>query len=79
MGIIMAKFKYEIKKYIGTISTSSDEKVATEVNIISYNDAPEKVDIRSWNKETGRMYKGIALTYSEAQTLKDLLSNLEKN
>ena len=53
--------------------------MATEVNIISYNDAPEKVDIRSWNKETGRMYKGIALTYSEARTLKDLLSNLEEN
>lgn len=54
----MKEFKYEIKKHIGTISTSLNGKVTTEVNLISYNDAPEKVDIRSWNKETGRMYKG---------------------
>lgn len=43
----MKEFKYEIKKHIGTVSTSLNGKVTTEVNLISYNNAPEKVDIRS--------------------------------
>lgn len=43
----MKEFKYEIKKHIRTISTSLSGKVTTEVNLISYNNAPEKVDIRS--------------------------------
>lgn len=75
----MKEFKYEIKKHIGTISASSNGKVTTEVNLISYNDAPEKVDIRSWNKETGRMYKGITLTKEEAETLGKMLLGMKES
>lgn len=71
--------KYEIKKHIGTVSTSADGKYTTEVNMISYNDAPEKVDIRKWNKETGRMYKGITLTHDEAVSLGEILLDMKEN
>ena len=73
------EFKYEIKKHYGTVSTSEDGKYSTEVNLISYNDAPAKVDIRTWNKETGRMFKGITLTGDEAKTLAQILLGIEEN
>lgn len=44
-----------------------------EVNLISYNDAPAKVDVRTWNKETGKMYRGITLTPEEAENLGQIL------
>lgn len=71
------EFKYEIKKHLGTVSRSDDGKYTTEVNMISYNDAPAKIDIRNWNKETGRMYKGITLTQEEAKVLGQILLNME--
>lgn len=71
------EFKYEIKKHLGTVSRSDDGKYTTEVNLISYNDAPAKIDIRNWNKETGRMYKGITLTQEEAKILGQILLNME--
>ena len=69
----MNEFKYEIQKHFGTVSTSEDGRFALEVNLISYNDAPAKVDIRTWNKETGRMYKGITMTEEEAESLGQIL------
>ena len=69
--------KYEIKKHYGTVSTSADGKYATEVNLISYNNAPAKVDVRTWNKETGPMYKGITLTADEAVSLGQILMNMK--
>lgn len=75
----MKEFKYEIKKHIGTVSTSPDGKYATEVNMISYNNAPVKVDIRNWNKETGKMYKGIALNKHETEKLLQILLGMEES
>ena len=72
------EFKYEIKKHFGTVSTSEDGKYATEVNLISYNDAPAKVDVRTWNKETGKMFKGITLTTDEAKTLGQILIGIKE-
>ncbi|MCB5599869.1 YdbC family protein [Blautia hansenii] len=69
----MKEFKYEIKKHIATVSKSNDGQIALEVNLISYNDAPAKVDVRTWNKETGKMYKGITLTHEEAENLGQIL------
>lgn len=75
----MKDFKYEIVEHIGTVSTSPDGMYATEVNMISYNDAPAKVDIRNWNKETGKMYKGIALNKHETKKLIQLLLGMEES
>lgn len=71
------EFKYKIEKHLGTVSRSDDGRFALEVNLISYNDAPAKIDIRNWNKETGRMYKGITLTQEEAKILGQILLNME--
>ena len=71
------EFKYKIEKHLGTVSRSDDGKYTTEVNLISYNDAPAKIDIRNWNKETGVMYKGITLTQEEAKILGQILLKME--
>ena len=73
----MKNFKYEIVEHIGTVSTSPDGKYATEVNMISYNNAPAKVDIRNWNKETGQMYKGITLNRHETEKLVQILLGMK--
>ena len=73
----MKEFKYEIVEHIGTISASPDGMYATEVNLISYNNAPAKVDIRNWNKETGKMYKGIALNKHETEMLLQILLGMK--
>ena len=69
----MREFQYEITKHIGTVSTSDDGRLALEVNEISYNGAPAKVDIRTWNKENDKMYKGITLTHDDASALGRML------
>ncbi len=71
-------FKYEIQEHIGTVSSSEDGRFATEVNLISYNDAPAKVDIRRWNKETNTMMKGITMTIQQAVNLGEILLGLKE-
>ena len=73
------EFTYRIQKHYGTISTSADGRCATEVNLIRFNDAPAKIDVRTWNKETGQMYRGITLTAEEASNLAQILLGLGEN
>lgn len=70
----MAKdFSYEITEQLGTLSASEDGNYTTEVNRIAYNGAEPKLDIRRWNKATGRMGKGITLNEAEVEALKAIL------
>lgn len=62
-------FNYEIKERIAVLSESEDGRYTTEVNMISYNGAPEKLDIRKWNRADDRMGKGVTLTEEEATAL----------
>lgn len=62
-------FQYEIKERIAVLSESEDGRYTTEINMISYNGADPKVDIRKWNRAEDRMGKGIALTKEEAGAL----------
>ncbi len=71
----MAEPKWDLVKNLGFISESSGWK--KEVNIISWNDKPPKVDIRSWDAEHKRMSKGITLNKEEVKKLKELLISLD--
>ena len=71
----MGEFSYEIKERLGTISTSG--KYSKELNIISYNGAEQKFDLRNWITEedgTRKMQKGLTLTKEEVLKLKELLA-----
>lgn len=71
----MADIKFEIIETLGVISTSS-KGWTTEVNRVSWNDKPAKIDIRDWSPDHEKMGKGITLTDEEAQVLKEILENI---
>lgn len=66
-------FKYEVVKNIGVLKTSGN--TTTEINLISYNGAEPKYDIRKWDRVNDKMYKGITLSKEEVKILKLLLNN----
>jgi hypothetical protein len=68
----MADIKYEIVKELGVISTNA-RGWNTELNMVSWNDAPAKYDIRPWSPDHSRMGKGITLTEEELLSLAELI------
>ena len=50
-----------------------------ELNLISWNNAAPKYDIRDWAPEHEKMGKGLTLTADEIVSLKQILSELEVN
>lgn len=68
----MAEFKYEIVKEIGVLSENA-KGWRKELNMISWNGAAPKYDIRDWAPGHEKMGKGVTLTEEEIQTLKGLL------
>jgi Uncharacterized protein conserved in bacteria len=73
--IMMADIKYEIKKELGNISESA-KGWTKEVNLISWNGAAPKYDIRDWAPEHEKMGKGITLTKEEVQQLYKILGEI---
>ena len=49
-----------------------------EVNLISWNGRPAKLDIRNWQRDHAKCGKGIALTREEAEELVKLLNEILK-
>ena len=72
----MAEVKYKIIKELGVISESSGGW-QKQLNLISWNDAAPKYDIRDWSANREKARKGITLSPSELQSLIDLLGEIE--
>lgn len=68
----MADFQYEIVEEIGVLSENA-KGWRKELNMISWNGAAPKYDIRDWSPEHEKMGKGVTLTEAEIQKLKELL------
>ena len=68
----MADIKFEIRKEIGVLSENA-KGWRKELNLISWNDAAPKYDIRDWAPEHEKMGKGVTLTKEEAEELLKLL------
>ena len=66
------EFRYEITEHIGVISESAGGWTK-ELNMVSYNGAAPKYDIRDWAPEHEKMSKGITLTDEEDENLMKLL------
>ncbi|MCD8049996.1 MAG: hypothetical protein LUG52_10500 [Clostridia bacterium] len=49
---------------------------AKEINLVSYNGASPKYDIRSWDPQHEKMGKGITLTRDELVRLESVLKEL---
>lgn len=63
---------FDVKENIGVVSKSATGWLR-EVNLISWNNGPAKVDIRDWDQDHLHMSKGITLREDEAQKVMELL------
>ncbi len=68
----MADFTFEILQEVGVLSETS-KGWRKELNLVSWNGASPKYDIREWAPGHEKMGKGITLTVEEAEKLKELL------
>ena len=68
----MAEFKYEITRELGVLSESKSGWTR-ELNLISWNGAEAKFDIRDWSPDHEKMGKGISLNADEVDKLKKIL------
>lgn len=71
----MADIKFDIVEEIGVLSENA-KGWKKELNLISWNGAAPKYDIRDWSPEHEKMGKGVTLTREEAIQLKDILNKL---
>ncbi len=71
------KFDYEITQHIVTLKEAGYR--TKELNMVAYNGAAPKYDIRVWMHfdEGIKMGKGITLDADEARALRDALNGLE--
>ncbi len=68
----MAEFKFEITQELGVLSESKSGW-KRELNLISWNGAEPKFDIRDWSPDHEKMGKGISLNPNEVDKLKKIL------
>ena len=66
-------FRYNIVEEIGVLSENA-KGWRKELNLISWNGATPKYDIREWAPEHEKMGKGVTLTKEELEALKKLIS-----
>ena len=72
---VMADIKFEIKEELGVLSESA-KGWTKELNLISWNGAEAKYDLRDWSPNHEKMGKGITLTADEVQELYKLLNRI---
>ena len=68
----MPDIKFEIKKELGVLSENV-KGWRKELNLVSWNGAAPKYDIRDWAPGHEKMGKGTTLTEEEAEKLLELL------
>ena len=68
-------FEYEIVQNIAILSTDKSGWTK-ELNLVSYNGAPPKYDIRSWDINHEKMSKGVTLSKEELVQLESVLREL---
>jgi hypothetical protein len=70
------EFHFEIINHVGILSTSSTGW-RKELNIVKWNDANPKIDIREWDSEHEKMSRGASLNAKEAEKLRELLEEYD--
>ena len=69
---------YEIKAMVGTIGTKKNGW-RKELNIVSWNGAPPKFDIRDWSPDHMHMSKGVTLYMDEIRQLVRIFNNFSND
>ena len=71
----MADIKYDIVEELGVLSENA-RGWRKELNLISWNGAAPKYDIRDWAPDHEKMGKGTTLTKDELMALKGILAEM---
>lgn len=69
--------EFEIVKNVAVLSTEKRSGWTKELNLISFNDAAPKYDLRSWDPNHVKMSKGVTLSKDEMRKLKKAIEDLE--
>ena len=64
------RISYKVIANVGTLA-KYPTGWSKEVNIVSWNEGPAKLDIRDWSPEHDKMTRGITLHADEVQRLLD--------
>ncbi len=72
----MSDFSYDVKKHYGTIlDTGNGWK--KEINLVSWNGHPAKLDIREWSSDKSKMKRGITFSKDEVVEIKKLIDSID--
>jgi len=71
----MADIKFEIKQEFGVLSESA-KGWRKELNLVSWNGAEPKYDLRDWAPGHEKMGKGITMTMDELEALRKIMENV---
>jgi hypothetical protein len=74
----MTEFKFTITKSIGVLSEGT-RGWQKEINLVSWNDRPPKLDIRDWGPNHEKIGKGITLNDLELSKLQQYLAPIDLN
>lgn len=64
---------YEVKRRIAVLSENQKTGWTKELNLISWNGAAAKYDIREFSPDQQKLSKGITLTMDEMDRIKDVI------
>ena len=68
----MDEIQFDVVKHIGVVSEGKGGW-KKELNLVSWNGRPPKLDVREWAPDHKKMGKGITLTQEEGDKLAELL------
>lgn len=68
-------FTFEIVEKLGVLSVRDENGWAVEVNRVAWNGNEPKYDIRAWSPDHTKMGKGVTMTPSELEKLKELMKD----
>ena len=64
---------YEMKRRLAVLSENQKTGWTKELNLVSWNGAPAKYDIREFSPDRQKLSKGIVLTKEEMERIKDVI------
>jgi hypothetical protein len=70
------EFRYSIVRHIGVLAEGT-KGWKKEVNLVSWNDRPPKLDLREWDENHVKMTRGITLNAEESGILRDLIADVD--
>lgn len=68
------KVTFEIKAQLGVLQ-AYPTGWAKEMNMVSWNGSPAKVDIREWDENHEKMSRGITLSDKEVEAMLDIITD----